>query len=236
MLRIDAGLNGRRLHMSMRKWLVGAAVAAAACTGWVVAQDAKKTEGGESHGQSAQPEMSPEQQKMMEAWMKASTPGEHHGHLKFYEGEWDQTMKWRMAPEAPWEESGHTCTFEWMLGGRFLHGEVKGKAPMPEMGGGIFEGHSVLGYDNAAGKYISIWLDNMGTGVWQGTGACDADKKTITIDASYTDAMTGKPKASKAVYTITGPDTYTMEFWEAGPDGKQFQSGVISATRVKKAG
>ncbi len=36
---------------------------------------------------------------MMEAWMKAGTPGEHHQHLEPYVGRWNATVRWRVGPE-----------------------------------------------------------------------------------------------------------------------------------------
>ena len=36
-----------------------------------------------------------------------------------------------------------------------------------------FEGMGVTGYDNLKGKYDTIWMDNMASGMMHGTGSFD---------------------------------------------------------------
>jgi len=112
-------------------------------------------QGGDSgHGMS-QADM----KAMEEAMMKAATPGEHHKALGRYVGDWTFTNTMWMDPSQPPMKSNGTVHAEWMLGNRYLSSTFRGS-----FGGQPFEGHATDGYDNVAGKYVSSWVDNMGTG------------------------------------------------------------------------
>ena len=50
-----------------------------------------------------------------------------------------------------------------------------------------FEGMGIVGYDNLLKKFVSVWIDNMGTGLMPGTGTYDAATKTYT----YTTVVSG---------------------------------------------
>jgi hypothetical protein len=182
-------------------------------------QEAKKQE-----AQKGQP--GGEMDAQMAAWMKLAAPGEFHEHLKPLAGKWTQVVRWRMAPEAPWEESKGVSTYTWVLGNRFLRQEVGG-----EMGGQPFEGLGYLGYDNFKKKYVSVWMDNMGTMMMFGEGTCDAAGKVITTTGEYDDPMTGGKKKSKSVLRI-GDDKHVYEMYSYGPDGKEFLSLEITYTRA----
>ena len=94
---------------------------------------------------------------LMATMMKYATPGEHHAHLKPLAGKWKFASKFRQVPDAPWNESGGESTTEWILGGRFLTQRVK--SPATEAFPMDFEGFALLGYDNLAKEYLSIWAD-----------------------------------------------------------------------------
>jgi hypothetical protein len=168
--------------------------------------------------------------KMMEAWMKASTPGEQHKHLAQMVGQFKYVSKWRMDPKAPWDESQGTYDGEMILGGRFLAYNVSGP-----MMGETFEGMGCLGYDNIQGKYVSGWIDNMTTSMMYMMGSGSADGKTITLEGDMPDMMNpGKTCHHKIVYTIKSNDEFTMQMW-APPQGggDMFECMNITYTRAK---
>ena len=48
-----------------------------------------------------------------------------------------------------------------------------------------FEGFALLGYDNLAKEYLSIWADSFMTGVMHFKGSCDASGKVITLAGEF---------------------------------------------------
>ncbi len=168
------------------------------------------------------------QQAMMEAWMKASTPGEYHRHLDAFAGEWDCKLKMQEAPGAPMQESSGSMKNEWILGGRQLQQSYKG-----DFMGMDFEGRGTWGYDNVSKKYQGTWTDTTVTSIMTTEGTCDASGKVFTMTGEFSDPMGGKVK-QRQVITVKDDNTHTMDFYMTGPDGKEFKSMEMTYTR--KAG
>jgi hypothetical protein len=169
------------------------------------------------------PPMDPAQ---MEAWMKASTPGDQHKKLSFFLGDWkaSNTM-WMEGSEMKSEGSAH---YEWALGGRYMISKHTGN-----FGGMPFEGMGIDGYDNVNKEFFSVWMDNMGTGYMLSKGKESADGKSVTFIGSTKDPMTGKMVEHRMVSTITGPDTSKFEMWMTPSGEKETKAMEILYTRVK---
>src|SRR5262245_41553539 len=119
---------------------LGALVVAALAVAATPVQDAyAKSRGGDKPA-AGMPDMA----KMMEACMKAGTPGKEHEELAKCVGTWKVTGKHWVTSDAPPMESSGTSTFEMILGGRFLQEHHKGT--MGDMG--PFEGIGTLGFNN----------------------------------------------------------------------------------------
>jgi hypothetical protein len=178
-------------------------------------------QGGDSgHGMSAA-----DMKAMEEAMTKAAAPGEHHKAMGRYVGDWTFTNTMWMDPSQPPMKSDGTVHSEWMLGNRYLHQVYKGS-----FGGQPFEGHSIDGYDNVSGKYVSSWVDNMGTGIMSSTGTCDAAHKVCTMMSEGLDPM-GNHQTTKMVTTWTGDDRYQMEMFMVDPAGKETRTMLIEAKK-----
>lgn len=177
-----------------------------------------------------------EMEKMMAAWAKAATPSEGHANLKPLAGKWTYVTKWRMTPEAPFEESTGKAEYKWVMGGRFLTLDVKNN-PQPDDAkmGGPFEGFGIYGYDNLTKKYVSVWYDNMGTGIMTSEGTADGSGKTFTFASpeGYICPMTGEKKHPKTVLKIVGDDKVVFEMYDKAPDGKEFIGLEVTYTRAK---
>jgi hypothetical protein len=176
--------------------------------------------------QQEQPAMSPEAAAAQEAWMKAATPGPQHKVLEQFAGEWTYVSKAWMAPGAPAQESTGTSTNVMLYGGRYLRQVVDG-----EMMGEGFHGMGLVGYDNVKGKYVSAWIDNMGTSVMPGEGTWDEASKTLTVFDAYLDPVTGKPKTMRMVTRIEAPNRHVSEFFDTTPDGSEAKIMEITYTR-----
>jgi len=174
--------------------------------------------------------MSPEEQKMMDAMMKAGAPGKPHQELAKQAGSWDLAVKVWMKPGAPPQESKGTAERTMMLGGRVLSEKVNGD---PMAGMGPFEGFGLSGFDNVSGKYWGTWTDNMGTGVMMSTGTCNEKTSTCTFKGSYVDPMTKKTKHTRMVERRDGADKSVVEFFETGKNGKEAKTTEVTYTRKK---
>jgi hypothetical protein len=100
-------------------------------------------------------------QAMMDVYTKLGTPGTPHKVLASMAGSWITKTKGWMEPDKPPMESKGTCEQKMLLGGRFLQQEYSG-----DMMGSPFTGIGVTGYDNHTKKYVSTWMDSMGTGIF----------------------------------------------------------------------
>src|SRR5262249_37447135 len=164
----------------------------------------------------APPQMTKEQAAMMEKMTKAATPGPQHAMLKALEGTWTATIKSQMDPAAPMETEVGTSVVTTLMDGRYSQEQVSST-----MMGAPFSGMGITGYDNVIGKFVSIWIDNMGTGVMRSEGTADASGKVISWSTVMSDPVTGKPTKSRMVTTIVDNDHHTLEMYGVPPGGKK---------------
>jgi hypothetical protein len=167
------------------------------------------------------------QKAQMDAWMKASTPGDAHKKLEHMVGTWDTTVKSWMQPGAPPMESKGTAVNSWVLGGRWMEERFTGTfMGMP------FSGIGYTGYDNIRKQYVGTWMDNMSTAVMISTGS-GGSGNTYEFSSSMDDPMTGKPSPVTEKVVVTDADHHSMEMWSPGPDGKMFKMMEITYSRKK---
>jgi hypothetical protein len=115
-----------------------------------------------------------------------------------------------------------------VLGGRYLEQRFTGSFMSQ-----TFEGIGHTGFDNYKKKYVSTWIDSMGTMIMVTQGTADASGKVITSSGTVDDFVTKKPVTIKTVVTLVDPDHYTYEMWGPGPAGNVFKNLEVSYTRKK---
>ena len=164
-------------------------------------------------------------QAMMEVYKKLATPGEPHKLLAGLAGSWTTKTKEWMEPNKPPRESTGTCEEKTLLDGRFLQQECKG-----EMMGQPFTGIGVTGYDNHTKKYVSTWMDSMGTGIFVMEGTGSADGKTVKLKGSHEDPIEGQMK-HRAVWKIVDANTQVFELYGSGKHMKDMKMMAITYTR-----
>ncbi|MFT3793547.1 DUF1579 domain-containing protein [Flavobacterium sp.] len=166
---------------------------------------------------------------MMKAWEAYATPGEPHKMLAMDNGNWECESTMWMAPNDPKPmKTKMTSTSKMIMGGRYQESRYTGN-----MMGQPFEGVATVGYDNASKKYISTWIDNMGTGVMSMTGDYDAATKTMNMSGECTDPMTGQKKKMRETFAMVDDNTRKMEMFDTDPSGKEYKSMEILMTRKK---
>lgn len=181
-----------------------------------VAQNEKKMEGA------------PGEADMMAAMMKAAAPGENHKHLARLAGDWEFTNTMWMAPGQPPMESKGTMHGETLMGGRYTTHHWKG-----DMMGMPFEGLGTEAYDNMTKKFLSTWIDNMGTSITMSTGTCDDAGKVCTMTGDMADPMSGQTMTTKSVITWADDNHFKNEMYMKDPSGNEMKTMEISATRKK---
>jgi len=174
------------------------------------------------------PQMSAEQKAMMDKMAKAATPGAPHAMLAKLAGDWACTVKYQMDPSQPPQESQSAATITGLMEGRYIQEVDAG-----QMGGMPFNGMGVTGFDNVSGKYVSTWIDNMGTGIETSVGTADASGKVINWVATMNDPTTGKPTKSRMVTTIIDDNHHTLEMFNTPPGAKK-EMKVMTIDYVRK--
>ena len=166
-----------------------------------------------------------EQQAMMEMYQNLATPSEPHKQFESLAGTWTtQTKEW-MEPGKPPTEAAGSADMKMLLGGRFLQQDFTG-----EMMGQPYTGMGITGYDNLRKKYVSIWLDTMGTGPFMMEGTGSADGKTITLKGQHTEPGGGH-MTHRAVWKIVDSNTQTFDMWGNHGGGKEMKVMEIVYTR-----
>lgn len=148
------------------------------------------------------------------AWMEYATPGEMQKMMAKSDGIWigENTM-WMENGGKPMKSKSE-ATNKMIYDGRYQISNHKGNfMGMP------FEGMSIVGYDNSKKKFISTWIDNMGTGIMHGEGDWNPSTKSIEFKGKMTDpTRPGKQCNFREVFTYVDDNTHKMEMY--GPDSK----------------
>jgi hypothetical protein len=170
----------------------------------------------------------PSEADMMAAMEKAAAPGQNQKNLARLAGDWEYTNTMWMAPGQPPMESKGTMHGETLMGGRYVTHHWKG-----DMMGMPFEGLGTEAYDNTAKKFLSTWIDNMGTSITMSTGTCDAAGKVCTMTGDMADPMSGQTVTMKSVITWADDDHFKNEMYMKDPSGAEMKTMEISASRKK---
>ena len=175
----------------------------------------------------------PAEAEMMAAMMELAKPGENHKLLAVGVGTWDYKVKLWMNPDNPPVESAGTSVARTVMDGRYVITHHTGKMQMPGPDGAMmdtqFDGMAVEGYDNVKKKFVSSWIDNMGTGIMNSEGTYDAGAKTFTYLAEY-EPMPGMKTKLRQVLKVTDPNHRILEFFE-DRGGKEVRTMEIGYTR-----
>jgi len=170
-----------------------------------------------------------EQQAMMKAWEKAGKVGAEHAQLSEHlAGTWTTRQSMWMDEKAPPQVSAGKAVQTAILGGRQIRIDFTG-----QFEGQPFEGTGLMGYDNVAGRYVSLWTDTMITGFMIGHGTYDAGKRTYTIHNEMSDPMhPGKAWPTREVLQVVDKDHLVQEMFETR-GGKEVRTLRIEYTRAR---
>ena len=170
----------------------------------------------------------PSEEEMMKRWMESMTPGDAHKMLEAFVGTWDVEAKvWMKGPKGEPSVSKGSAEYKMALGGRYLQQEFAG-----EMMGQPMTGVGYTGYDNFKKKYVSFWIDNMGTAMSTMEGSMDKGGTTLTMWGKMDEPATGeKDKKVKYVTRIVDKDKHVFESYDVTTFGDKQPVMVITYTR-----
>jgi len=180
----------------------------------------------------------PNPQEMMKQMVEMSKLNENHKLLADMNGSWNYAIKMWMSPDpnAKPQESKGTANRKSAMGGRYVVMDVTGKMQMPDQTGKMkdmqFKGMGVEGYDNVKQKFVSSWIDNMGTGIQFSDGTYDPATKTLTY-TSEMEMMPGMKTPVREVLKITDKDHMLLEWYETR-GGQEKKTMEIAYTRAGK--
>ena len=179
----------------------------------------------------------PGEAEMMAMMMELAKPGDNHKLLATGVGTWTYTTKMWMNPDPsapPAESSGNSVTKE-AMGGRYFITEHSGTMPMPGPDGKIkemeFKGISTEGYDNVKKKFVSSWIDNLGTGIMVSEGTYDSASKAFTYRTEC-EMMPGMKTKIREVIKVVDKDHRVFEFYE-DRGGTEVKTMEIKYTRKR---
>lgn len=166
---------------------------------------------------------------MNKGWAEAMKVGEPHKMLAKSNGTWTGDVTMWMANGAPPMTSKTTAVNSMVFNGLYQQSKHTG-----DMMGQKFEGMSTVAYDNTEKKFVSTWIDNMGSGIMVMSGNWDDATKSINMTGKMKNPANGLECSMREVFTITDDDHQVLEMY--GPDpqtGKEFKTMEIKYTRKK---
>lgn len=162
---------------------------------------------------------------MMELYKQLATPGAPHKLLASMAGSWNTKTKSWMEPGKPPEESAGVCEQKMIFGGRFLQQECTG-----QMMGSAFNGMGFTGYDNHTRKFVSTWMDTMGTAIYLFEGPAGADGKSFTQRCRYDDPVKG-PMEWRSVCKLVDENNIFFEMYGTALGGAEEKMMEMTYTR-----
>jgi hypothetical protein len=156
---------------------------------------------------------------------KMPAPAKEHEFLKQFAGEWETDAEMVMEPGKPPVKSKGTESAR-MLGGFWLTSEMKGDCM-----GVTVTGHTTVGYDPKARKYVGTWVCSMSDWLCKYEGS--ADGKTLTLQCEGPAPKTGKTVKMKDVLELKGKDHKVLTSSILGEDGKWTVFMTMNAKRKK---
>ncbi|MHC4937501.1 MAG: DUF1579 family protein [Planctomycetota bacterium] len=162
--------------------------------------------------------------KMMEAWAELGKPGPEQAALKKLAGDWTAHTK-EFMPDGTAKESKTKSKFTMVLGDLILRQDYSG-----EMNGTPFTGLGYTGFDKGSGRYQSVWMDSMSSGMM-----CSIGTKQEDGSIEYKGHFFGPGGAkipTRVVLKYPDDDTQQMEFYMDMGTG-EMKSVEITYKRVK---
>ncbi len=141
--------------------------------------------------------------------------GAEHELLKKFCGEWTTAGKYWMAPDQEPMGFDDRCVTKPIMNGWHVEMDFIGN-----MMGQPWRGRSTMSYDQVRGQYTNVWIVDNGSTVTVASGKTN-DKGELILKSDDLNFMSMTVQPSETVMRWTGDDSYVMEMWWLGEDGKR---------------
>lgn len=164
-------------------------------------------------------------EEMMKIWTEYMTPGPVHEMMAKNVGTWKTSTTFWNYPGAEPATSEGTAEMESILGGRYFK-----TIHLSDVMGMPMEGWSIEGYDNGKKEFMSIWIDNMGSGMAFSWGKYDEESDSYLHNGRMYDAMAGMDKDFRSVTKIVGDNKMIFEMFTEF-EGHEFKMMEMTYSR-----
>lgn len=159
--------------------------------------------------------------RMMKLGNEIATPNENHAFLSKLAGEWETS-----ASLMGMESTPGTASYKMILGNRYLDGMHFGTFM-----GTPFEGRLTIGYDNYKHKFVSSYIDDIGTSIRPAEGMLNRTGTVLSLWGPMDEWMTDEhDKPVLYRYTIIDENQFVFEVHDLGM-GTQSKVIVVTYTR-----
>ena len=169
-----------------------------------------------------------QEQALLDAYQRMGELRPEHRLLQYFAGRWHESIRVWITPAGPPLRSTGIARLRAALGGRFIEMRHVGS-----MAGQTHRSIGYLGFDNVAGRYTHVGMDDGWTGTWMAQGHYDDANRTYTFTGAMDDpTRPGMAVAVREVLRITGPLSFVLE-WHETRDGKETRTLRIDYTRLQ---
>ena len=161
----------------------------------------------------------------MAKWLEVNAKGPEHEAFSALAGSWDTQTKMWPYPDAEPNVSAGFAEFRPILDGRYIEQTFHCETMDPP-----FEGLGIEGFDTIKKEYVSIWLDNTSTGIFQFRGEADETGTVITYHGQIPDPEAGLLEVRQICRKISD-DELLFEMYCTPLGGEEFKKMEITYTR-----
>ena len=143
--------------------------------------------------------------------------GPEHAEIAKCVGTWDVAFTMWTQEGAPPVKSTARAIFSPVFNGRFIREDYTG-----EFLGKPFTGVGTLGYDRAAGHFVSMWYDSVSTGIMHSTALPGISGEDLTFEGVGVCQETGEEQSVRHVMHKDSDNRFILSFYRGeGDDEKQ---------------
>ncbi len=186
-------------------------------------------------GQEAPTAPTPEEmQAYMARMMELASPGPEHEELARMVGNWKVVSRYRMAPDAEWQESAGRARVQSALGGRWIVEQFElsmdfGGMPM-EM-----KGLNLVGYDRLHERYETHWSDTFSTWMIHAYGQ-KRDDGVFEFHGTMYDAVTPDGRPYRMTVESVDDEHQVMRMYDTIPPYGEVEVMQVHYERVAEDG
>jgi len=167
----------------------------------------------------------------LDSWIDSlGQPGDGHEVLEAMVGIWEGRGSIWDSPESVPVSITATVERHWVLNGRYLREEVLVRSADGE----VFEALGFIGFNNEAGQYELLTLDNTSTAMLLETGKFHPDSKKLLIRGSFRDPATGFVIDRRIEMDLSKEGRISVVGYTTNEEGREFKSLEGSVTRLKQ--